>query len=293
MNAELHAPPQSLPACASCSTRSRSCETRRAFHRVSCRIPHRLWRLHRRPTSHTAMGLHVTSLVLGMAIAAAALAWPQAWAGLSGVLAAGGLGASTPTPSAAFTGGAADRMAHQFSALARQQRAPAPPGADLAFERSVSAAGGSACGVALTAAWHGPQEHYFAVITDKDHNSVGPEEGHWHSTLRRGRLRLAAGGNYSVEWVGDTTLSTRTATKGRSMELSELVRYRHLLFAVCDSTGMVWKVSLPSGTVLPRYTIAGAQRTAPAAVHRACTRRHRPQMGTGRCPSPSRASGRR
>ncbi len=102
------------------------------------------------------------------------------------------------------------------------------------------------------------QTHTFAIITDKDHNSIGPEAGHWHSVMRHGSVQLdPISGNYSVSWGRDVLLSTRTATKGRSMELSELVQYRHLLLAFCDSTGMVWKVNPNSGTVLQRYAIAG------------------------------------
>lgn len=41
------------------------------------------------------------------------------------------------------------------------------------------------------------------------------------------------------------------------MELSELVRFRHLVLAVCDITGLVWKVQVSDGSVLQRHAIAG------------------------------------
>lgn len=102
------------------------------------------------------------------------------------------------------------------------------------------------------------------MVTDKDHNSVGPEKGSWHSILRHGSLRLdPLSGMYSIAWGNDTVLSTRTATKGRGMELSELVQYRHLLFAFCDTTGIVWKVQPSTGRVLQRYAIADGDGEQP------------------------------
>lgn len=150
-----------------------------------------------------------------------------------------------------------DQLAQRFTSLQRQSRA------NIAQAHSLLAPD-AVCEACLKASFcknfqiRFPQIHPFAVITDKDHNSVGPEEGHWHSILRKGSVQLdPITGNYSVTWGADWVLTTRTATKGRSMELSELVQYRHLLLAFCDSTGMVWKVNPTTGTVLQRYAIAG------------------------------------
>lgn len=48
----------------------------------------------------------------------------------------------------------------------------------------------------------------------------------------------ATGDTFRIVWDSKLQpLYTRTATRNRSMELSELVRYRHLLLAMCDFTG--------------------------------------------------------
>ena len=65
----------------------------------------------------------------------------------------------------------------------------------------------------------------------------------WKSYFKRGTLiRNKHTGNYTVKWGEVTLLKSHTATKNRSMELSELVKYRNLLLAICDYTGMAYKV---------------------------------------------------
>lgn len=60
-----------------------------------------------------------------------------------------------------------------------------------------------------------------------------------------------------------TELQASTARNGRSMELSELLRYRHLLLAFCDYTGLVWKIRMEDGRVFQRYAIADGDGNQP------------------------------
>ncbi len=95
-----------------------------------------------------------------------------------------------------------------------------------------------------------------------------PLDQHWWiAFLRRGVLRVVQGATgtegraryptYDVDFLETRVLQTQSATRGRSMELSELVRFRHLVLAVCDITGLVWKVQVSDGSVLQRHAIAG------------------------------------
>ena len=61
---------------------------------------------------------------------------------------------------------------------------------------------------------------------------------------------------YRVEWDGETVLHSRTAMRNRSMEFSELVRYDHLLLAVCDVTGLVFKIKPEEGKIFQRWALA-------------------------------------
>lgn len=138
------------------------------------------------------------------------------------------------------------------------------------------------------------QEMEFAIVSDLDHKShycgifpttqmagdvtpdvpesppcdgVPLDQHWWISFLRRGVLRIVKGATgsegrakyptYAVEFLETRVLQTQSATRGRSMELSELVRFRHLVLAVCDITGLVWKVQVSDGSVLQRHAIAG------------------------------------
>ena len=44
--------------------------------------------------------------------------------------------------------------------------------------------------------------------------------------------------------------------RNRSMELSELVRYNHLLLAMCDITGLVFKIREADGKIFQRWALA-------------------------------------
>ena len=55
---------------------------------------------------------------------------------------------------------------------------------------------------------------------------------------------------------------THTATKNRSMELSELVWFRHRLLAMCDYTGLIFKITPGFSHVFQRYAIADGEMLA-------------------------------
>lgn len=79
----------------------------------------------------------------------------------------------------------------------------------------------------------------------------------WRSFLRRGRLEWdAATETFRVVWGDVRVLHANTGRNGRGMELSEIVKFRHLVFALCDITGIVWKVQVADGTIMPRFALA-------------------------------------
>jgi len=120
------------------------------------------------------------------------------------------------------------------------------------------------------------EEYPFGIVTDLDHDSRDPQEFLWRSYLKTGAL-VRVGGNsgvngaaghdeaddlFEVRWDDVVTLESRTAMKNRSMELSELVRYRHLLLGVCDITGLIFKITM-DGRVFQRYAVADGNGDEP------------------------------
>ena len=95
-------------------------------------------------------------------------------------------------------------------------------------------------------------EFEFALVSDLDLKSRDPQRFRWFSYLKRGVLhrktghRDGGGSEYSVTWKETHTLETFTAKKNRSMELSELVQFNHRLLAMCDYTGLVFKIDMKS-----------------------------------------------
>ena len=86
-------------------------------------------------------------------------------------------------------------------------------------------------------------EHAFAIVEDPDQRSRDPERFVWRSRLRKGTLLASpTTGKYSLRWGETLTLQSRTAKDNRSMELSELVQFDHRLLAMCDYTGLIFKV---------------------------------------------------
>ena len=95
----------------------------------------------------------------------------------------------------------------------------------------------------------------FAMVSDLDRLSRDPNRFAWRSFYRSGVLVRDVGtGNYTIEWAGtpDRVLWSNTATKNRSMELSELVRYKHWLLGFCDITGLAFKIKGNGDLVLQR-----------------------------------------
>lgn len=99
----------------------------------------------------------------------------------------------------------------------------------------------------------------------------------WLAFMRRGVLALSlppvnrsakatsrdAYPTFAVQWLNTTVLRTQSATRGRSMELSEVIRFRHNILAACDITGLVWKLRVADGSIFQRYAIADGNGEVP------------------------------
>eukprot|EP00038_Savillea_parva_P015122 m.218905 g.218905 ORF g.218905 m.218905 type:complete len:386 (-) comp30136_c0_seq1:70-1227(-) len=107
--------------------------------------------------------------------------------------------------------------------------------------------------------------HAFAVVADLDLKSRHPRKFLWTSYLKEGTLVKQSNGSYTITWRAQHTLESKISYKNRSMELSELVRYGHVLLGFCDITGLVFKISVgddTSNNVLLRYAIADGNGNA-------------------------------
>jgi soluble calcium-activated nucleotidase 1 len=82
----------------------------------------------------------------------------------------------------------------------------------------------------------------FAIVTDLDTKSRDPRKFSWRSVYKRGKLVRKENDQFDIEFSNETILESKTSYRNRSMELSELVRYDHLLLAMCDITGLVFKI---------------------------------------------------
>jgi soluble calcium-activated nucleotidase 1 len=103
----------------------------------------------------------------------------------------------------------------------------------------------------------------FAIVTDLDKASRDPHKFLWRSHFKRGALVRTADNNnnnnnnfFEIEWSNQTVLESKFAFGNRSMELSELVRYDHLLLAMCDITGLVFKIQHKDGSIFQRWALA-------------------------------------
>lgn len=106
-------------------------------------------------------------------------------------------------------------------------------------------------------------EYPFAIASDLDQQSRHPTKFEWRSMLKRGRIvrrfddKHSRFETFGVEWdtALDKTLISDISRKNRSMELSELVTYNHLLLGMCDYTGIVYKIQKEDGRVFQRHLI--------------------------------------
>jgi soluble calcium-activated nucleotidase 1 len=105
-------------------------------------------------------------------------------------------------------------------------------------------------------------EYEFALVADLDLASRNPQEFKWHSYLKKAVLTRHPNGNFSIVWTDTIQLTSQTATNNRSMELSELIKFKGSLLSVCDYTGIVYKIS-PDGQVFQRYAIADGNGKEP------------------------------
>jgi soluble calcium-activated nucleotidase 1 len=95
------------------------------------------------------------------------------------------------------------------------------------------------------------------LVADLDGNSnrYRFKRYEWNSFLKVGQI-LWDGEQFDVEWVNRLDLVSSIATNNRSMEFSELTWWNGAYLAVCDYTGIVWKVRPTTGEVFPRFVLA-------------------------------------
>mmetsp|Transcript_92 Transcript_92/g.306 ORF Transcript_92/g.306 Transcript_92/m.306 type:complete len:368 (+) Transcript_92:224-1327(+) len=128
------------------------------------------------------------------------------------------------------------------------------------------------------------REFEFSMVSDLDIHSRDPQEFLWRSYLRKGVLRAHDDGDglkkYSIEWGRTLTLESETAKRNRSMELSELVQFGDRILAMCDATGLIFKldtVDPPPNThpkVFQRWALAdgNGEKVKPCKIEWATVR---------------------
>merc|ERR1719174_1622076 len=91
-------------------------------------------------------------------------------------------------------------------------------------------------------------EYPFYLVADMDLKSRDPQKFLWRSYLKYGRIRRTSAKSehpaFEVDFLKEDVLHSHTATKNRSMELSELVVFNRLTLAFCDFSGIVYKIGL-------------------------------------------------
>jgi soluble calcium-activated nucleotidase 1 len=113
-------------------------------------------------------------------------------------------------------------------------------------------------------------EYPFAIVTDQDEGSRDPQKFEWTSYLRKGALVRVTEGeetHFAVRWQEPLLpLRSKIAMANRSMELSELVQFNHLLLGFCDITGIVFKIIADgprAGDTYLRHAIADGDGDRP------------------------------
>uniref|UniRef100_A0A7S2MNH1 Uncharacterized protein n=1 Tax=Zooxanthella nutricula TaxID=1333877 RepID=A0A7S2MNH1_9DINO len=110
-------------------------------------------------------------------------------------------------------------------------------------------------------------EYAFGVVADLDLMSRDPQEFVWRSWLKKGRIIRVNGRmereRFVLAWDEELELRSSTATRNRSMELSELVLYNRLLIAFCDYSGIAYKIDPETGKTFQRWAIADGNGNEP------------------------------
>eukprot|EP00933_Yihiella_yeosuensis_P071321 TRINITY_DN79519_c0_g1_i1.p1 TRINITY_DN79519_c0_g1~~TRINITY_DN79519_c0_g1_i1.p1 ORF type:complete len:409 (-),score=59.17 TRINITY_DN79519_c0_g1_i1:24-1250(-) len=110
-------------------------------------------------------------------------------------------------------------------------------------------------------------DYNFGVVADLDLGSRDPQEFIWRSYLKKGRVVRLNGRNqrdrFTLVWDDELELRSSTATRNRSMELSELVLYKRLLLAFCDYSGIAYKIDPATGKTFQRWAIADGDGNEP------------------------------
>jgi soluble calcium-activated nucleotidase 1 len=110
-------------------------------------------------------------------------------------------------------------------------------------------------------------EYSFGVVADLDLMSRDPQEFVWRSYLKKGRIvrvnRHMEQDLFTITWDEELELKSSTATRNRSMELSELVYYNRLLLAFCDYSGIAYKIDPVTGKAFQRWAIADGNGDEP------------------------------
>lgn len=110
-------------------------------------------------------------------------------------------------------------------------------------------------------------EYRFGVVADLDLMSRDPQQFLWRSYLKKGRVLRVSGrmeqDRFALAWDEELELRSSTATRNRSMELSELVLYNRLLIAFCDYSGIAYKIDPATGKTFQRWAIADGNGDEP------------------------------
>eukprot|EP00929_Paragymnodinium_shiwhaense_P114214 TRINITY_DN82557_c0_g1_i1.p1 TRINITY_DN82557_c0_g1~~TRINITY_DN82557_c0_g1_i1.p1 ORF type:complete len:407 (-),score=38.06 TRINITY_DN82557_c0_g1_i1:189-1376(-) len=111
------------------------------------------------------------------------------------------------------------------------------------------------------------EEYGFGVVADLDLMSRDPQEFIWRSYLKKGRVvrvsKRDERDRFTIEWDNELELKSSTATRNRSMELSELVHYDRSFIAFCDYSGIAYKIDFHTGKVFQRWAIADGNGDEP------------------------------
>jgi hypothetical protein len=83
------------------------------------------------------------------------------------------------------------------------------------------------------------------------------------ASTQRSACAVSATQCYGADFVASQTTSSRD---NRSMELSELIKFKHFLLAVCDYTGLVFRIAY--GDNLHRNNNLAASNTHPKIFQR-------------------------